>query len=346
VGLAACGSTGHGSGKTSNAPVAAGTREVSFVVNGTTTYGTLDVPPHRSGQRMAAALLLAGSGPNDRDGNQKPDRNPNTLRQIADSLDRMGIISLRFDKYFTGRTGAGSYSSNPGSIDLNAFIQQADAAYKLLSEQPSTDPARLLILGHSEGGMYAILMSTIVSPHPAGLALVEPQDERLLDLVALQINEGLDAAVSKGEITADTARQNAQGVRRAISEFRAGQQVDTTGLLPSVVQALSPLILSAVNARYDRTDDAIDVPTYAAKVPSGTRVLVTSGTADLKVPPATLQPLVKALAEAGTTGPGLQTLNGLNHDLNPAGTDTNGASLDPQFFAALRTWAQPYMSAP
>ena len=44
-------------------------REVVFEVDGTTTYGTLHVPPHRPGQRLAAALLLAGSGPTDRDGN-------------------------------------------------------------------------------------------------------------------------------------------------------------------------------------------------------------------------------------------------------------------------------------
>jgi predicted esterase len=325
--------------------VAASADEVSFDVNGTTTYGTLDVPAHRSGQHLAAALLLAGSGQTDRNGNQEPSTTPNTLRQIAAALDRVGIMSLRFDKYFAGKTGGGSYASNPGSLDLNAYIRQADDAYKFLYEQPTTDRQRLLAVGHSEGGMYAILVAETVSPHPAGLALVEPQDARSLDLVTVQITEFLNAQVSQGTITADTARQNAQGVRQAIGEFRAGQPVDTSGLLPSVVSTLTPFILSPVNARYTQTDDAIDVPTYAAKLPSGTRVLVTDGTADSKIPPATIQPLINALASAGTTGPGLQTLNGLNHDLNPAGTQSNGAPLDPAFLTALQNWAQPYTSA-
>jgi hypothetical protein len=48
---------------------------------------------------------------------------------------------------------------------------------------------------------------------------------------------------------------------------------------------------------------------------------VTDGTAGLNVPPSTLRPLVDAPAGAGTTGPGLRTLAGLDHDLNPVGAD-------------------------
>jgi alpha-beta hydrolase superfamily lysophospholipase len=83
----------------------------------------------------------------------------------------------------------------------------------MLYQQPATDRQRLLAVGHSEGGMYAILVAETVSPHPAGLALVEPQDERLLDLLTMQINESLDTRVPQGAITADTARRNAQLVR-------------------------------------------------------------------------------------------------------------------------------------
>ena len=56
--------------------------------------------------------------------------------------------------------------------------------------------------------MYAILVAESVSPRPAGLALVEPQDERLLDLLAVQINETLDAQVTQGTIRPDTARMH------------------------------------------------------------------------------------------------------------------------------------------
>ena len=102
--------------------VAAVSREVSFVVGGTTTYGTLDIPAHRSGQRLAAALLLAGSGPTDRNGNDiAANLTPYTLQLIAGELARMGIMSLRFDKYFAGQTGGGTFAANPSSIDLAAY---------------------------------------------------------------------------------------------------------------------------------------------------------------------------------------------------------------------------------
>jgi hypothetical protein len=190
--------------------------------------------------------------------------------------------------------------------------------------------------------MYAILVAESVTPHPAGLAMAEPQDVRILDLVALQIGESLDAQAAQGAITADTARRNVQGVRQAIGDFRAGRPVDTAGLLPSVVTLLTPFVVQPTSARNVRTNDAVYPPDYAAKLPRGTRVLVTDGTADLNVPPSTIKPLVDALAGAGTTGPGLRTLVGLDHDLNPAGTDPNGAPLDPAFLAALRDWARPY----
>jgi hypothetical protein len=345
LGLVSCSGGAGSSGTAASGQVAAGSTDVSFDADGTTTYGTLEVPAHRAGQHLAAALLMAGSGPNDRDGNQPPTVTPNTLRQIADALAGMGIMSLRFDKYFTGKTGAGRFAADPGSADLNAFIRQADAAYNFLAGQPAADRQRLLAVGHSEGGMYAILVAETVSPAPAGLALVEPQDERILDLLALQIDEGLDTQVSQGAISADTARQNAQGVRQAISAFRAGQPVDTTRLLPSVMQSLAPELLTPGNARYTRTDDAIDPASYAAKLAKGTRVLVTDGTADRNIPPSTIRPLIDGLAGAGTTGPGLHTLDGLTHYLVPAGTSPNGAPLDPAFLAALRDWAQPYVTS-
>src|SRR5258705_3823070 len=140
-----------------SASIAEADREICFDVDGTATYGTLRGPGQREGQRLAAALLLPGSGPTDRNGDV-PGLNvkPRTLMLIAEVLGELGIMSLRFDKYFTGRTGAGAYAADPGRIDLDAFIRQAAAAYRLLGAQRETRPEALLIAGHSEGGLYAV----------------------------------------------------------------------------------------------------------------------------------------------------------------------------------------------
>ena len=338
AGLAACGSSG-----TSSRMVAAAEQSVRFTVDGTTTYGTLDIPAHRGGQRLAAALLLAGGGPTDRNGDQAAaGLEPHTLQLVAGVLGRMGIMTLRFDKYFSGQTGVGAFAGHPSSVDLAAFIRQADAAYDFLRARPAADPRRMLVAGHSEGGMYALLVAESVSPRPVGLALIEPQDERFLSLIQLQTDEQLDAMAAQDSITAVTARQNGQAVRQAIADFRAGRPVVTDGMLPAVVSLLTPLLLSDVSAAYVRSDDAVYPPGVAAKLPHGTRVLVTEGTADQNVPPSTITPLVRALAAAGTTGPGLRTLSGVNHLLHPPGAANDDQVLAPSMVTALRSWARPY----
>jgi uncharacterized protein len=296
-----------------------------------------------SGQHLAAALILAGSGTTDRNGNQ-PGFTPDNLQMIANLLAKQGIMSLRFDKYFSGQTSAGALASDPAAATLNTNIRQADAAYDFLRGQPETDTSRMLVVGHSEGGMYALLVAESVTPRPAGLALLEPQDERLLSLVRLQLDEQLDAAVQQGTMSVAAAQQDGAEVRQAISEFRAGQDVSPAGFTPWVQQNLESALFTPINVLYTRTDDAIYPPDVAAKLPNGTRVLVTDGTADTQVPPSTIGPLVQALQSAGTTGPGLVTLPGVDHDLFMAPAVTAPA-LAPVVVSAITNWAQPYASA-
>lgn len=178
--------------------IPAADREVVFTADGTTVYGTLHVPERRAGQRLRAALLLPGSGPTDRDGNQPPGSAPDTLTQLADALDEDGIASLRFDKYGTGRTGLGAYQDHPEELDYPAFIRQAQTAYKTLREQPETDPRELLVVGHSEGAMTGLILGSTVHPRPSGLALLQPQAIRLLDLVTLQLKDQIAEATRQG----------------------------------------------------------------------------------------------------------------------------------------------------
>ena len=318
-------------------------RDVWFDVDGTATHGTLCVPAHRGGQRLAAALLLPGSGPTDRNGDV-PELyvTPRTLALIAGVLAEQGIMSLRFDKYFTGRTGAGAYAADPARIDLDAFIRQATAAYHVLGAQRETRPEALLVAGHSEGGLYALLVAGHARPHPAGIALIEPMAEPLLSTIELQATAELCAAVAAGTLDPAVAVGNASRVRHAIGEFRAGRPVDTSGLLPDIVRRLRPGLLVAQNARYVRQGDAVHPLAAAARVRPGTRVLVTAGTRDASVPVSAIKLLAVVLAGVGATGPGLRVLDGVDHFLHAAGTFRNEPVLAPAVVAALTDWAQPY----
>ena len=321
--------------------------DICFDVDGTATHGTLRIPAHREGQRLAAALLLPGSGPVDRNGDV-PGLNltPRTLALIAEVLGELGIMSLRFDKYFTGRTGAGAYAVDPGRIDLDAFIRQAAAAYRVLGARPETRPETrpeaLLVAGHSEGGLYALLTAAQTQPPPAGIALIEPMAEPLLSTIELQATAELSAAVAAGRLDPAVAAGNASGIRHVIGEFRAGRPVDTSGLLPDVVRRLRPGLLVAENARYVRQGDAVHPVAAAAKVAPGTCVLVTAGTRDASIPVSAIKLLAVVLAGVGTTGPGLQVLEGVDHFLHQSGTPRNEPVLAPTVVAVLTEWARPY----
>jgi hypothetical protein len=357
VSLAACssgggppspgGSTSSGDATGSAGTTAARSSNVSFVVDGTTTYGTLEIPAHRSGQRLAAALLLPGSGPTDRNGNDVNAKvTADTLGIVAGILARQGIMTFRYDKYFAGQTGAGKFASDPGQITMQSFLSMADAAYNFLRGQPQADPSKMLVVGHSEGGLIALSVATSVTDKPAGLALLEPQDEHILDLVTIQADETINGAVAQGQLSVPAARSNGRLVVQAIKQFRAGQKVSTKGMAPFLVQFLAPEILTPSNVRFERTDDQIYPPALAAKVKSGTQVLVTDGTKDPNVPPNTIGPLVQALKNAGTTGPGLKLLQGTNHFMHlPDQPDTRPV-LAPAAISAIQQWAQPFAASP
>src|SRR5450432_3299400 len=74
-------------------------KQISFKnPDGTTLRGTLVLPNSDPSAQFPALVLLQGSGPTNRDGNQAPLTVTNFLKQIADGLASHGIATLRFDK--------------------------------------------------------------------------------------------------------------------------------------------------------------------------------------------------------------------------------------------------------
>ena len=315
--------------------VPAADRDVVFTVDGTATYGTLHVPAHRAGQRLRAALLLPGSGPTDRDGNQPPHAAPNTLAQVADALGGDRVVTLRFDKYGTGRTGLGAYGDHPEALDYPAFVRQATAAYELLRDQPESDPHALMVVGHSEGAMTALLLGGRVHPRPAGLALLQPQAIRLLDLVALQLHAQIAEAARQGWFTPEQQRAIDAAIDAAVTALREHRPVDTTGLPPAVAQLFQAF--QGPNSRFVESDDAVYPPSTAAALRPGTRVLLTCGTNDAQVPCATTDALTVALRRAHAGGPGRVPLSEVDHLLHDAG---HPAALAPAALDALHRLAQ------
>ena len=313
--------------------VPAADHEISFSVYGTTTYGTLHIPAHQAGRRLPAALLLPGSGPTDRNGNQPPTLTPNTLGNLASALGADGIATFRFDKYGTGRTGLGAFTGHPENLDYQVFVRQADAAYRVLSSQPQVDSRSVRLIGHSEGAMTALVVAATARPRPAGIALLQPQAMRLLDVISRQIHDQLGQAAAAGQLTQEQKRAASLAVDRAVADFRAHRPVDTTSLLPPIAALFQSL--EGTNRRFVESDDLVEPAQVAQRLRAGTPVLLTCGTADPQVPCDTTEELTAALRHAHTRGPGRVTLPGVGHNLDDA---THPGGIAPSALAALRTW--------
>jgi uncharacterized protein len=107
--------------------------------------------PRKGRPRGPAVLIVAGSGPTDRNGNQ-PNFSTNTYAMLAAGLAAAGIRSLRYDKRGIGDSR--SLMPREQDVVFDLFVQDAVAAAQALARH--REVSTVLIFGHSEGGLIAI----------------------------------------------------------------------------------------------------------------------------------------------------------------------------------------------
>ena len=119
--------------------------------------GTL-VGPRDPIRRGPAVLIIAGSGPTDRDGNNPIGIRADTYRMIADALAREGIRSLRYDKRGIGASQA--KVAREEDLRFEHFVADAAAAANDLVRRPEI--SGVVLAGHSEGGLVALRAAGLV----------------------------------------------------------------------------------------------------------------------------------------------------------------------------------------
>ena len=125
--------------------------------------GTLLVPP--AGTRFPAALILSGSGPTDRNGDQ-PTTHTDNLKLLAHALFAVGVATLRVDKRGIGASGPAA----PAEADLRLDTYVADAKAWLAFLRAQDRIGRVFVVGHSEGALIASLAAQ--GEDLAGLVLI------------------------------------------------------------------------------------------------------------------------------------------------------------------------------
>lgn len=174
------------------------TQPISLETPTGTLYGTLALPQSRS--RVPVVLIIAGSGPTDRDGNSPVLKGPNnSLKLLAEGLAAHGIASVRYDKRGIGETGKAMQLAaektktvlREEDLSFENFIDDAVRWGKQLRADRRF--SSLTVIGHSEGSLIGMVVAqrmganAFVSIAGAG----RPLQEIILDQVQSQLTPDL-----------------------------------------------------------------------------------------------------------------------------------------------------------
>jgi len=268
---------------------------------------TLTIPPGKG--PFPAVLLMAGSGPHDRDETlmgHKP------FFVLADYLTRKGIVVLRADKRGIGKSG-GNYTQ----AVMADFGSDGDAGVAYLKNRAEGDPHNIGLVGHSEGGIEA----PMVAAHNPDVAFVVmmagpgvPGDEILAEQTVLI---GRAAGKSQEEVEKDAAiqREMLAAVKKD-TDYAALEKDLRAVMAGKVPEAQMGMQIKMVSSPWFRDFLLYDPATTLSKLTCP--VLDINGEKDLQVPPdQNLPPIRKALAAA-------DELPGLNHLFQDAKTGAIG----------------------
>ena len=170
------------------------------------------------GEGAPLVLIIPGSGPTDRDGNNPLGVKAASYRLLAEALSEHGVASIRVDK--RGMFASKAATANPNDVTLQDYAADMRAwisAARDLSGQPC-----VWLLGHSEGGLVALTTADISSDGICGLVLVA--------------SPGRPA----GEVLMEQFRANPanapilEQAERAIAALEAGEAVDEAQLHPGL----------------------------------------------------------------------------------------------------------------
>ncbi len=172
-------------------------RPISLDTGNGELFGSLLLP--KSDTPVPVVLIISGSGPTDRDGNNPEGGRNDSLKRLAWVLAKHNIASVRYDK----RGVAASLAATPDerNLSVEAYVADAVAWSHKLAADPRLGP--LILLGHSEGALIASLaapqanaaavISLAGSARPIDQVLRQQLGNRLPPPLMLRSNELLDS---------------------------------------------------------------------------------------------------------------------------------------------------------
>ncbi|TVQ53305.1 MAG: alpha/beta fold hydrolase [Phycisphaerales bacterium] len=312
--------------------------------------GTLTLPKRAKEDEettFIGVLLLPGSGPTDRNGNQPPRLMTNLLRDVAHDLAKADVATLRFDKraclVYHERWPRESLEALNEFFDWPHFLNDAAAAFRFLREHDRVDAERTIILGHSEGGLIALQVAQMLGEDdeastapPRGLILAGTAGRTLDHLLREQISR------TAGRVVTDEAQLERimADLERAMSAVKDDEPVPDD-LHPMLGTLFSPAARNVIRA-YLTVDPLPYARTYDGPV------LVVNGQFDAQVSAEIdLKRLREALESRESSSVTARVIPAASHNFKIVEShDDPGfvGPVSPQLLAIVRQWIDATMT--
>jgi pimeloyl-ACP methyl ester carboxylesterase len=254
-----------------------------------TLYGTIEVPA--GGHPIPVVLIIAGSGPTDRDGNSKalPGSN-NSLKLLASGLAIHGIATLRYDK----RGIAASAGAGRKEEDLRFDDYVHDAAGWIKQLRGDKRFSTVSIAGHSEGSLIGMIAAREAGAD--GYVSLEGAGRKPSQIIVEQLTP---------QVTPEMLATS----RHLMELIEVGAPPDTT-TVPPMLNALFRPSVRPYLVSWFKYDPAVEIAKLT--IPA----LIVQGTTDIQ----TSMKDANALATGYPAGR-LLTIEGMNHVLKAAPAD-------------------------
>ncbi|NLM53377.1 MAG: alpha/beta fold hydrolase [Firmicutes bacterium] len=283
-----------------------------------TLAGTLTLPQGEG--PFPAVLLNSGSGPQDRDGNTPPALMTSMFRLMAEYFTELGIAVLRYDE-----RGVGESTGDYNAATFSDLMDDIRALIAYLKGHPEIDQHHIVILGHSEGGVFAPILAS-EDPDIAGIVLLGAPSAPLDKIMIEQLEHQASL-----EYVPEGQRQLLRDqylplIRQAIADAKAGKS-----------ETMMPL-----NLEWLRQHMAHDPAETIKKVKQP--VLLIHGEEDVKVLPYHSAVLEEALRQEGNDKVESHVLPKTTHEFtmfpydNLAYDPTDPWKTPPELYEIIGRW--------
>lgn len=220
-------------------------------LSGTMVHPTNDAP---------TVLMIPGSGPTDRDGNNPQGVRAAPYRLLAEGLAGHGIGSVRIDK--RGMFGSQAAVDDPNGVTIDDYVRDTSAWIEVIRSRTGAD--RVWLHGHSEGGLVALAAAAVLE-NVAGLILVATPGRPLGYILKEQLraNQATAPLIDAADYVID--------------ELSGGRRVDEAKIPPELAPLFSAKVQGFLISAF-----SLDPADLARKLDKP--ILIVQGQRDIQVP--------------------------------------------------------------